>query len=203
MNKCKQHHIIGCEECRSKRKSKPPNLTQVIKAAKAENERLQARVQQLEIQTSEFHAELSMRTHCATDGTNWRMMLNNLTRQIDVATAECKRLMEMVNELVVERDKEQARVRELEGSAKQKGLKNLLRAVENICPTCGHSKTEDGCPHCLKARVAELDVALRGLINDPYGCPMCDSGRLRDQAKGHWPECPYPAALSALKGGAE
>lgn len=43
-----------------------------------------------------------------------------------------------------------------------------------------------------------LASALRGLLADPYGCPMCDSGRLRNPEKAHWPECPYAIARAVL-----
>lgn len=28
--------------------------------------------------------------------------------------------------------------------------KNLVSAIERICQDCGHTTTEDGCPHCMK-----------------------------------------------------
>lgn len=43
-----------------------------------------------------------------------------------------------------------------------------------------------------------LADALQGLLDDPYGCPMCDCGRLRNPTKKHWPECPYEIARAVL-----
>lgn len=43
-----------------------------------------------------------------------------------------------------------------------------------------------------------LASALRGLLAAPYGCPMCDAGRLRNPEKTHWPECPYAIARAVL-----
>lgn len=54
-----------------------------------------------------------------------------------------------------------------------------------------------------EAREAALTEALHGLFNEPQGCPMCDAGKLRDQAKEHWPDCPWliaKAALAAVRG---
>ena len=43
-----------------------------------------------------------------------------------------------------------------------------------------------------------LEDALIGLLTEPYGCPMCDSGTLRKGTKGHWPDCPYEIARATL-----
>jgi len=43
-----------------------------------------------------------------------------------------------------------------------------------------------------------LSNALQGLLDEPYGCPMCDSGRLRNPAKEHWDDCPYAIARALL-----
>jgi hypothetical protein len=39
-----------------------------------------------------------------------------------------------------------------------------------------------------------LRRALEAVLREPHGCPMCDSGKLRNPDKAHWPECPYLAA---------
>lgn len=49
-----------------------------------------------------------------------------------------------------------------------------------------------------RADEAVLD-ALRGLLAEPYGCSLCDSGTLRDPAKGHQPDCPYEKARDVLE----
>ena len=43
-----------------------------------------------------------------------------------------------------------------------------------------------------------LADALQGLLDEPYGCPLCDAGRVLNPAKGHWPECPYEIARVVL-----
>lgn len=43
-----------------------------------------------------------------------------------------------------------------------------------------------------------LADALQGLLDEPYGCPLCDAGRMLNPAKGHWPECPYEIARVVL-----
>lgn len=47
-------------------------------------------------------------------------------------------------------------------------------------------------------RTKALTAALRGLLADPYGCPMCDSGELRNPTKAHWMECPYAVARALV-----
>jgi hypothetical protein len=45
----------------------------------------------------------------------------------------------------------------------------------------------------------QLIKALLGLLAEPYGCPMCDCGKLRKLAKDHWDNCPYLIAVALLK----
>lgn len=44
----------------------------------------------------------------------------------------------------------------------------------------------------------ELKKVLSGILKDPTGCPMCDSGILRDPEKQHWPECLFYQAENLL-----
>ena len=44
----------------------------------------------------------------------------------------------------------------------------------------------------------DLLAALRGVLAEPYGCTLCDSGKPRNAAKGHQPDCPYEAARAAI-----
>lgn len=46
-------------------------------------------------------------------------------------------------------------------------------------------------------------VALQALIDEPYGCTLCDCGRPRNPAKGHQPDCPYERARAVLSKGQE
>lgn len=47
----------------------------------------------------------------------------------------------------------------------------------------------------------ELTKALKGIVDNPYGCPMCDNGKLRNPEKEHWDDCPYKLANECLKAG--
>ena len=49
-----------------------------------------------------------------------------------------------------------------------------------------------------RARSQALEDALRGLLDEPYGCPLCDAGRVLNPAKGHWPDCPYEIARALV-----
>jgi hypothetical protein len=48
------------------------------------------------------------------------------------------------------------------------------------------------------ASKVELLNALRGLLAEPYGCTHCDSGKARNPAKGHQPDCPYEIARAVV-----
>jgi hypothetical protein len=69
---------------------------------------------------------------------------------------------------------------------------------------CGLPATHEGpaCHHHFMQSQAEqrteLLTALQGLLNEPYGCTLCDSGKPRDPAKGHQPDCPYEAARAMI-----
>jgi hypothetical protein len=39
---------------------------------------------------------------------------------------------------------------------------------------------------------------IKKLLTEPYGCPMCDSGKLRSPEKQHWYDCPYLLANNFL-----
>lgn len=47
-------------------------------------------------------------------------------------------------------------------------------------------------------REQELEAALRGLLAEPYGCSLCNSGVSRNPTKGHQPDCPYEIARAVL-----
>ena len=47
-------------------------------------------------------------------------------------------------------------------------------------------------------RPARLEVALRAILAEPYGCVFCDSGKLRNLAKGHTAECCFGLAQVAI-----
>jgi hypothetical protein len=39
---------------------------------------------------------------------------------------------------------------------------------------------------------------IKKLLTEPYGCPMCDSGKLRSPEKQHWDDCPFLLANNFL-----
>ena len=44
----------------------------------------------------------------------------------------------------------------------------------------------------------EMKAALQAILADPYGCPFCDSGQLRNPERGHRPECGYRMAKRVM-----
>jgi hypothetical protein len=46
-----------------------------------------------------------------------------------------------------------------------------------------------------EALLRSVTLTIRGILKDPYGCSLCDSGLPRNPAKGHQPDCPYQAAM--------
>lgn len=45
---------------------------------------------------------------------------------------------------------------------------------------------------------AALWAALKAILDEPHGCPMCDSGKLRNPDKEHFDECGYLLARAAI-----
>ncbi len=54
----------------------------------------------------------------------------------------------------------------------------------------------------LLAENERLGAALLAIQAEPYGCPFCDSGKLRNPTKGHTAECGYLKMDAALRRGA-
>jgi hypothetical protein len=50
----------------------------------------------------------------------------------------------------------------------------------------------------LFAASKELLSALQGILAEPYGCSLCDSGKPRNPGKGHQPDCSYEVARAAI-----
>lgn len=47
--------------------------------------------------------------------------------------------------------------------------RNLIRAIEGICRTCGHTNTEDGCAFCIKAKaIAAILPVIQSLENETF-----------------------------------
>lgn len=49
-----------------------------------------------------------------------------------------------------------------------------------------------------RATIAELLAALEGLVADSFGCPMCDSGTLRNEVRDHYDDCRWVIARAAI-----
>jgi hypothetical protein len=62
----------------------------------------------------------------------------------------------------------------------------------------GLSRAENAANARLIAAAPDLLAALRGIFAERWGCPMCDSGVLRNPAKTHWDNCPYAKAEAAI-----
>jgi hypothetical protein len=50
----------------------------------------------------------------------------------------------------------------------------------------------------LFANAPDLRDALNAILKEPYGCPFCDSGELRNPDKPHDADCGYAKAAKAL-----
>lgn len=75
-----------------------------------------------------------------------------------------------------------------------------------MCPWCGRAisacRCAKGRPGVMNPAQSVTDDAVEALkliLAEPYGCPMCDSGKLRDPQKEHWPECGYPRARAVVE----
>ncbi len=65
----------------------------------------------------------------------------------------------------------------------------------------GMDGVEDAANARLIAAAPELYAALKALMAEPYGCPFCDSGKLRmpnNPAKDHEVDCGFALARAAL-----
>ena len=51
----------------------------------------------------------------------------------------------------------------------------------------------------LIAAAPDLLDALRLIMLEPHGCPMCDSGKLRNPDSQHWDACGFARAGEALE----
>ena len=61
-----------------------------------------------------------------------------------------------------------------------------LQTLRNL----GHDDAAD--------EIEKLRLALCTLLAEPFGCPFCDSGELRNRAKDHNESCGYWMAAVAL-----
>jgi len=50
----------------------------------------------------------------------------------------------------------------------------------------------------LIAAAPALLEALKLILAEPHGCPMCDSGTLRNPDKQHWESCGFARAVAVV-----
>jgi len=50
----------------------------------------------------------------------------------------------------------------------------------------------------VESEIHELREILAGILENPFGCPMCDSGKLRTPKVNHWSDCYFYRAEQAL-----
>lgn len=54
--------------------------------------------------------------------------------------------------------------------------------------------------HVDQTQIKPLESALRAILAEPFGCPFCDSGTLRNPAKGHDAACGFYMAQQLVGG---
>lgn len=70
-------------------------------------------------------------------------------------------------------------------------------AMDVHCCNC-HSGFIFDRDHVCVPDPEEMEEALRLIVAEPHGCPMCDSGKLRDPQKEHWDTCGFAKAQSII-----
>ena len=50
----------------------------------------------------------------------------------------------------------------------------------------------------LLEEVERLRTVVANILAEPYGCTHCDSGKPRNEAKGHQPDCPFELARAVI-----
>lgn len=82
-------------------------------------------------------------------------------------------------------------------SAVQKEIREQVQAVLGYDQFCSGSHAV----RRLVQRFEEIEAAGRRILAEPFGCPFCDSGKLRkpdDPAKNHLPDCGFAMMARAL-----
>jgi hypothetical protein len=62
----------------------------------------------------------------------------------------------------------------------------------------GQAEAGDRLREKAEARESRLRAALEAILREPYGCPFCNSGKLRNPLKTHTDDCGYALAPAAL-----
>jgi len=61
-----------------------------------------------------------------------------------------------------------------------------------------HPNDDDIAVMTAMAGAPELVAAAKRLLEDPHGCPFCDSGKLRNPEKSHTANCAFAMTRAAL-----
>ena len=75
---------------------------------------------------------------------------------------------------------------------------SVKRLEENVSLTSDEATELATYLKWLEQRNRKLESAIEGIVKEPYGCPMCDSGVLRNKQKEHWDDCPFLIAEKLL-----
>jgi hypothetical protein len=77
---------------------------------------------------------------------------DNLRSQLQSAKEQIEGLNKELAEVRKENEELQRRIDAIR-------IRNVFNAIKQICPTCGHTITEDGCAFCLRAQIATNKAA--------------------------------------------
>lgn len=86
-----------------------------------------------------------------------------------------------------------------------KALQELFAAVQKdmrdeVKEALGYDQMCSG-SHAVRRmvqRFKEIEAAGRRILAEPFGCPFCDSGKLRNPAKNHLEDCGFAMMTKAL-----
>lgn len=98
----------------------------------------------------------------------------------------------------------QARGKQL-GAALEEAAQDVVRLEAELAIANGNVETvrvrlldSVDAAEKAEARESRLRAALEAILREPYGCPFCNSGKLRNPLKTHTDDCGYALAQAAL-----
>lgn len=136
--------------------------------------------------------------HAERDAAAWRQAVQRLERRCE----QTKAVNLLLNARVMEAERYQVRpwlamLKDADDTAEQL-LAVALAHHANHQATLDTARRLAAAWRAERARSQALEDALRGLLDEPYGCALCDAGRLLSPAKVHMDECPYEIARALL-----
>ncbi len=78
-------------------------------------------------------------------------------------------------------------------------MTDLAKEVTELVHRVAARRLVQAMEHIHDTEIAPIRNALKRILAEPYGCPMCDSGKLRNAAKEHWESCGYAMAFKVLE----